>query len=102
MVTFLLARVGYGGNHARVGDPANLNENWLSWITISAWMVISPTLLLGILIDQPIGWQLAINQMLNKKDILFESIAGIFTQHHWRLSLHRIRLLNHRLQQFTS
>ena len=54
MVTFLVGRVGCQGGPVE-WEP---ELAWLAHLTLTAWFVINPVILLGITLDCPLNWKL--------------------------------------------
>merc|ERR1719186_301411 len=56
VITFLLARIGYGGNPATFGPT--MEEEWLGYITVGGWLIITPAVIIGIVLEDPMPWKL--------------------------------------------
>ena len=56
MITFLLARIGYGGNSALFGST--VDEIWLGYLTVGGWLIIIPAIIVGIVLEEPMSWKL--------------------------------------------
>ena len=56
MITFLLARIGYGGNSALFGTT--VDEIWLGYLTVGVWLIIIPVIIVGIVLEDPMSWKL--------------------------------------------
>ena len=54
VITFLLARVGYGGNYPSFGSSTD--EAWLGYLTVGGWCIIIPAIILGIILGHPMHW----------------------------------------------
>ena len=66
MITFLLARIGYGGNHALFGTT--VDEKWLGYLTVGGWLIITPAIIVGIVLEDPMSWKLVRIYMALKQD----------------------------------
>ena len=83
MITFLLARVGYGGNYPSFGPSTD--EAWLGYLTLGGWCIIIPAIILGIILGHPMHWTMVRTNLDNIfkivrpyfQDTLF-SVVGSF------------------------
>ena len=74
MITFLLARIGYGGNHALFGT--SVDEIWLGYLTVGGWLIITPAIIVGIVLEDPMSWKL-VRIYIELKNIFFKNDLGI-------------------------
>ena len=54
VITFLLARVGYGGNFPTFGH--SMDVAWLGYLTVGGWCIIIPAIIVGIILGHPMHW----------------------------------------------
>ena len=54
VITFLLARVGYGGNFPTFGHSRDVA--WLGYLTVGGWCIIIPAIIVGIILGHPMHW----------------------------------------------
>jgi len=58
LTVFLLARIGQDGKTSLLVSPINLDEVWLNHLTVTAWLIINPIIIVGIILDTPMDWKL--------------------------------------------
>ena len=54
VITFLLARVGYGGIYPTFGHSKD--AEWLGYLTVGGWCIIIPAIIVGIILGHPMHW----------------------------------------------
>ena len=58
LTVFLLARIGQDGKTSLLVSPINYDEVWLNHLTVTAWLIINPIIIVGIILDTPMDWKL--------------------------------------------
>ena len=58
MITFLVARLGRETSALTFGAR---DAEWLGQLTTGAWLIITPAIITGILLDTPMAWTLVSN-----------------------------------------
>ena len=84
---FVLARIGQDGNSSLLSLLQNLDEVWLCQLTVSAWLIINPLILIGIVLETPMDWKL-VSVTIHER-LYSSSYSGQSIQHHRCFPLHR-------------
>ena len=63
LVTFLVARLGQESSALTFGAR---DAEWLGQLTSGAWLIITPVIITGILLDTPMAWTLVRHTNITK------------------------------------
>ena len=63
LVTFLVARLGQESSALTFGAR---DAEWLGQLTSGAWLIITPVIITGILLDTPMAWTLVRHTKITK------------------------------------